>query len=1060
MKFRSLAVPLTLLLLLVTSGSARAQGVGSLAGRVTDASTRQPLSGVEVRVQGTQTRVATGVDGRYLLPNLPAGNQTIVVSMIGYATETMSTRVGAGATAQMNVELKTEALKLQELVVTGVVDPVEGVKLPFVVNKISGENLNAVPATGSALAAIQGKVAGVHIIRSSGQPGSGVSIMMRTPTTVLGSASPLYVVDGVIVGTTLDIETLDIESMELIKGAAGASLYGSQGGAGVVQITTRRGRDLAIGTTRMEMTTEYGLSQLPNGRPAMATHHAYRINTGVSYTDNAGQLVNPGDYIDAAGNKVSRAQRAVENLGFLDRAYNERLYDNLGALFVPGRFLTSNFSLSQNFEKTNYTISVNARDQAGALKNNDGFQRYSGKVNLDHRFSEDVVLQLSGYHFRSHSDMISGTPFSQLLYYDPTVNLAARDSAGNYIAYPDPDYSMENPIWRETTRDNWSKREGTQASATLRYSPTKWLRVFGQYSYDRVRADSQIYVPKGVPTAPFEADPTDGRLYFVQDGRDSQNGSLQVTLSRPFGAFNPRLTLGSTFETFDRLYFNADGRNLAVKGLRDIDLAIDKTRMSSIVQQERAAGFLADLAADYAGKYIGSFIIRREGSSRYGADRRWHTYAPARAAFAYRISEEAWWPLKNTITEFKPRIAIGTSGGRPTYNQQYETWAVSIPAGGSPTFSRGNAGNPLLSPERTFEREFGLDFTLFNNHEFRLTYVRQDTEDNILQGVGPAAEGYFSRWENIGATAGKSYEFEYSARLMTRPSFSWNTTVVADRNDSWYTRWDRPSYPSGIRQFGLEGTLYDMWGRYMLRSSKELESKGRIPAQFHDQFDVNDDGYVVWVGQGNTWRDGISKNLWGTSANVGGRVYQWGMAIPERTEAGDIAWVKIGTSRPDFNYGFLNNLRYKNLSIHTHLRGQVGGNIYGDIRQLLYNQLRHGDVDQSGKPDERKKPVSYYRSTGLYQDYASSSTFVEDATFLKVSSVKVDYRFSQQQMQRLLGRQAPSSLTIGLSGRNLYTLSNYSGWDPDVGTSPTLRIDGINTYPNMREWTTEVRITF
>src|SRR5690606_38578232 len=125
----------------------------------------------------------------------------------------------------------------------------------------------------------------------------------------------------------------------------------------------------------------------------------------------------------------------------------------------------------------------------------------------------------------------------------------------------------------------------------------------------------------------------------------------------------------------------------------------------------------------------------------------------------------------------------------------------------------------------------------------------------ILQGVGPGAEGYFSRWDNIGGQSGKTYEFEYAARLITRPDLSWNTTFVADQSNSWYSRWDRPSYPNGLRQFGLEATLYDMWGRYLLTDRSELSSKGQIPEEFHSQFDVNDDGYVVWVGEGNTWRD-------------------------------------------------------------------------------------------------------------------------------------------------------------------------------------------------------------
>jgi TonB-linked SusC/RagA family outer membrane protein len=1053
-----------LVLLSGWTNDAQAQAAGRLTGQVVDQDTRQPLSGVEIQIVGTELRTTTSDNGRYLFTSVPLGTHPVTARMLGYAeARRPGIRISTDETAVVNFELQTEALRLQELVAVGVVDPIEGARVPFVVAKLSGENITAVPTTQSALAGIQGKVAGVSIIRPSGQPGTGVYIEMRTPTTILGASSPLYVVDGVILGSgTQDIESLDIESIEIIKGAAGASLYGSQGAAGVVQITTRRGRELSIGTTRMQTRTEFGLSQLPNRRPPLANHHSYLINEGEAYTDANGVLVQPGDYINAAGARVTRAGRVLQAAGFMDKPYNVPLYDNLGALFVPGRFMANNFSISQNFEKTNYTISLNQYNEAGALKNNDGYVRYNGKVNLDHRFSDNLVLALSGYHNRSHLDDLTGSPFSTLLYYDPTINLAAKDSTGNYIQFPDPEFTSENPIWRQATRDNWERRERTLASANLRYSPLNWLRVVGQFSYDRANIANQIYVPKGIPQGPFEADPTDGRLYYDQDGRDSQNGSLMITSTRSFGEFNPRWTLGGTYEKFDRLWFSADGRNLAVKGLRDIDLAIDKSRISSGVTEERANGMLSDLALDYAGKYIANFVVRRDGSSRFGPDMRWHTYG--RAAFSYRMAQEPWWPFQDAVTEFKPRVAIGSSGGRPTYTQQYEVWSVSIPTGGTPSFSRGNAGNAMLSPERTLEKEFGVDFTLFRNHEFRLTYVRQDTEDLILQGVGPGAEGYFSRWDNIGAQAGKTYEFEYAARVINNPRLSWNTTLVADRSNSWITRWDRPSYPSGIRQWGLEGTMYDMWGRYLLTSLTELESKGFIAESFHNQFDVNDDGYVVWVGEGNTWRDGKAKNLWGTQANVGGRIYQWGFPIVERDAAGNVAWTKIGTSQPDFNFGFLNNVRRGNLNMHVHFRGQVGGNIYSAARQALYQNMRHADLDQSGKPDEAKKPLTYYRNTGLYQSNAYTSHFVEDATFLKLQALNVSYRFTQAQLSRVLGSSAPSGMTLGLNGRNLYTLTNYGFWDPDVG-SPTARVDAnsnnpVGYYPNMRQWTAVMEINF
>jgi TonB-linked SusC/RagA family outer membrane protein len=1038
-----------LVLALQAPQAAAAQQTGTITGQVVDVATGQPMSGVEVFIPGTELGTLTRENGRFLLQNVPAGDHRLNTSYIGYAPESRANvAVRAGQTTEVNFQIRTDALQLERVVATGVIDPTEGIRLPFVVSKLSGENLTAVPTTQSALAALQGKVPGVQVIRPSGQPGTGVYIQLRTPTTILGgSGSPLYVVDGVILGSgTQDIETLDIESIEIIKGAAGASLYGSQGAAGVVAITTRRGRDLGVGVTRMQTRTEYGFSQLPGSRPGLAQHHPYLQNE-------------QGQWVDLDGNVVSRSDRILDPRGFADNPYLVPTYDNLAALFQPGRYVTNNFSISQNFEKTNYTISFNALDEKGAVAFNEGYQRYNGRVNLDHRFTDNLQLSLTGYHSRSHRDDLSGSPFSTLLYYDPTINLAAKDSVGNFLQFPDPTIDDENPIWRQTTRENWQERETTQSNIRLTYRPLSWLRAVGQYSYDRTHIRDQIYVPKGVPTAPFDANPTDGRLYYEQDGRDNHNASFMVTLNQSFGQFNPRVTVGTTMERFDRLSFWVDGRDFAIKDLKNIDLAIDKTRMNSLIQQERAMGYLSDLAVDYAGKYIGSFLIRRDGSSRFGPDNRWGTYY--RGAVAYRMAEEPWWPFADVITEFKPRMAWGSSGGRPQYTQQYETWSVNIGSDGTVTFDRGNAGNFALAPEITREQEIGLDFYLFDNHEFRLTWVEQTTDDLILQGVGPAAEGYFSRWENIGAQSGETFEAEYTARLITTPNLRWNLTLVGDRSDSWISRWDRPAYPSGIRWWGTEGTMYDMWGRYVLTSLSDLnEHRGGIPEEFHSQFQVNDDGYLVWVGEGNSWKDGIAKDLWGTRGVVDGRTYDWGMPFEMYDADGNRENRKIGSSNADFNYGIMNNLHVGNFSFFAHVRGQVGGQIYEDARQQLYrpNRLRHADVDQAGKPDELKKPTTYY-SDALRQGNAYASPFVVDGTFLKVQALNVAYRFNQSTLQTLFRGMAPAGLTLGVNGRNVWTFTGYDGWDPDVG-SPTVRIDGLNNYPNMRQWTVVAEITF
>lgn len=1018
-----------------------------------------PVPAVSITIEPLSLSTVTDRNGAYslLVPERHVQGQTVTVTArsVGYRTLEQTLALSAGI-HNIDFTMEMSIFSLDGLVVTGVVDPVEGVKLPMVVGKLKAEDITTIPTTGAALNVLQGKMAGVHVVRRSGQPGSEADIRIRAPITVLGSGSLMYIVDGVILGEgTADIETLDIESIEVIKGAAAASLYGSRAAAGVIQITTRRGSEIARGATRISARTEYGWSELSNLRVPLSSYHRYLVN-------------DDGQYIDADGNPVSddRSARVIALDDIQDRAYPTRLYrdSNLRELYNPGQFFTSNVTLSQNFENTNYAISFNRYKEAGALRGNDGYERYNGKVNVDHRLADNFSLSLSAYHNTSTSDEIDGNPFSSILLYVPDVNLAQRDSLGNYLQYPNASYTTrENPVWRQTTRDNYSERARTLASAGARYSPFDWLRIAAQYSYDRSDRRDQIYEPLGIPTSPDEHDrvPTEGRVYWYSRNNNSQNGSLMTTFQYRLGEWNPRLTLGATMERNDYYSFSADGRNLAVGGLPRMSIGREQV-VSNSIRGERTNGRLADLAIDYAGKYIGSFVLRRDGSSLFGASERWHDYYAAR--IAYRMSEESWWPFKEVLTEFKPRLAIGTAGGRPGFEYQYETWDVNLSADRSTlSFGRGTFGNQFLKPERTTEREIGLDMVLFGRAQLQLTYVRQVTDDLILQLPQPGITGYTRQYKNIGAQSGKTFEAELETSVLEIPGkLSWNASVVLDRSDSWVSRWDRPAYFNAHRRFGPGSNLYKIWGERLLTSMDDLGTKGRVAPEYWDQFDVNDDGYVVWVGKGNSWKDGWDggtdgSKLWGTNTVIDGQTYHWGFPIVELTETGAIARVEMGDSRPDLNWGFINNIRYKNFRIYAHLRGQVGGQIYNSTKQGLYGQRRHGDVDQADKAPEAKKPTSYYVD-GLYRANGWVSHFVEPAGFLKLQALNVSYDFDKKRLARIFGERAPERLSIGLNGRNIFTATKYTGFDPDVGSTVS-RVDDF-VYPNMRQWTGVVEITF
>src|SRR5688500_7781450 len=329
-RFVPWVVVLALGLTTIAASPASAQR-STITGTVTDASTSQPIAGVQVQVTGTNTGATTGDNGRYTIPNLGPGTYTVTFRRVGYNPATVqSVAVAAGAPTTLDQRLTVSVLRLQSMVVTASSDPIEGVKAPFSVGRVNAEDIKSVPTINSAAAAIQGKVAGVNIIRGRGQHGEGVSVQLRTPQNIRKDNGPMYVVDGVILGstfsgTTVDLESLDIETVELIKGASAAALYGSRAANGVISIRTSRGASLAVGESMINARSEFGQSYAPQNINVSQFHH-YALNAA-------------GQYVGPSGNPTtSRSNRGLSPDGFVDNPYPGQTFDNIDRFFNPGQF--------------------------------------------------------------------------------------------------------------------------------------------------------------------------------------------------------------------------------------------------------------------------------------------------------------------------------------------------------------------------------------------------------------------------------------------------------------------------------------------------------------------------------------------------------------------------------------------------------------------------------------------------------------------------------------------------------------------------------------------------
>lgn len=1021
--------------LLVINNIEKSEGIynlqGSLAGTITDSQTGEQLIGATVYIEELEQGVSSDVNGEYTFDSLPSGEYTVRFSYIGYRVQSISVTIDSGEN-NLNIELRPDLFGLDEVVVTGVVGDTESKRLPFTVQRVTSRDLEMVPSI-SAGGAIRGKVPGVTIVQGSGEPGVGMSVLLRGATSISGSNEPLYIVDGVILGSDIvDVESLDIESVEVIKGAAAATLYGSRAANGVIHIRTKRGANMAEGATRITVRNEIGYNELVHN-PGINQSHNYILSGDPEnpWTDNDG---NP------SSNRFGRASYPGDT-SFMDQEYPVPTYDHIDRFFVSKPFYTNHLSISRRMGGTNYTASFNNTQNTGIMRDTDGYNRKNLRLNLDSQIVDNLTTSASLYYARSVRDDVGGfTPFFDMLFVQPDVDLNARDENGRYRYEGDPTSNYNNPLFDVYAIDRTRKRNRLMGSADVRFNPLDWLELSGNFSYDRVDIRNEDYWPtwyNHVNSAAFR----EGGLSYSDSHNEAINASLTTTINWDFGDIATRSQFRVLHESSESEGFSASGQRFLVEGSRSLG-ATDDTRqnMGSSLSTIKAEGYYLLTNLDYKGKYIVDAMGRRDGSSLFGADERWHTYY--RLSGAYRMAEEDWFDIY-PIDEFKFRASIGTAGGRPGFTHQYETWSVS---GSSVT--KGNLGNRDLKPEFATEKEFGFELGLYERVFLDLTYANTVTKDQILLVPLVSYFGFNNQWQNAGTVESNTFEASLRAYVIQQQNTSLSFTVLFDRTRSTMTKFDRPDQLVGRYFFRRDGEDFgNMYGPTWITNRNQLQET--LGGDYSQYFDRNDDGYMVPVGNGNTWRD----MMWGETvvAEDGTELGPWGYPILNEDPL-----TFMGNTVPDFSLAFGTNFRYRSFSLYTLLEGQFGFDIYNRTRQQIKRDNISWEQDQRGKPDSEKKPVNYYQS--LFRAGSPSSHYVEDGTYMKIREIALRYRLDHRTLGSVFGG-AIDNISISLIGRNLFTITNYTGYDPEVGGNPLQRED-FRVYPNFRTVTGSIEIQF
>ncbi len=613
-----------------------------LSGKVTDQESGDPLPGVNVLAKGTTVGTVTDIDGNYRF-TVNDEVTTLVFSSIGYEAQ----EVEVGGRSTINVTLVPDVQKLEELVVTGVVTGTPKKKLGFAVEKIEGDLLQNVPATNVA-SSLAGKVPGLKISAGSSAPGSNPDIQLRNATTIFGSSNPLIIVDGVLTeGNLSDINVEDIASIEVVKGAAAASLYGSRASNGVVNITTKRGTGLNEGSSEVIYRTEFGQSFIP-----FVPQKTKSINVAV----NENQV----DYDSPSPD------------GVYDNPY-PKLTDPVDQFFNPGRFMTHYLAFrgNSNQGKTAVFSSVQYTDEAGVVKLADGRQRTNFRLNLDHNVTDKLKFSASNLFARNIIDNRADGIWDMFYYADPDVDLLQPNDDGTpYKVNPNRiNPRLANPLYNIYNTINNTDRNRFIGNYRVAYDLLDNLQISAAYGLDRIESNSFGLNPKGLLRADNPDLRQPGSIFESTSNTFAQTLQADALYFRQWGDFNAKFRLQYLHESNEVNAFSGSGTHLAVLGkdVRSLEQASEDINLSSTITSVVANNYSSILQLDYKEKYIFDGLFRRDGVSLFGPNERWQNFY--RISGAWRITEDMELP---GVQELKLRSSYGVAGLRPPYSAQYD----------------------------------------------------------------------------------------------------------------------------------------------------------------------------------------------------------------------------------------------------------------------------------------------------------------------------------------------------------------------------------------------------
>lgn len=987
------------------------QQAKTVTGTVTDVS-GEPIIGANIRIKGTTTGTITDIDGNFSIKAEP--QSVIEVSYIGYLTQ----ETVINNQKSIRFLLKEDTKTLDEVVVIGY-----GVQkkadLTGSVANINTEKLNT-QSNANIGQALQGKIAGVDIVSQGGAPGSGTRIMVRGIGT-LNNASPLYIVDGMYMNSIDHINPNDIASIDVLKDASSAAIYGSRAANGVIIVTTKEGSN-----------TE--------GKPIIDLS----VNLGIS---TASKFL---DMLDAKGwAEVTTIARQAIGKPALDMATdlaNKPDNDWQDIMFRPALMQNYNLSVKGGGKYSTYYTGLGYFNQDGIVKGTN-YQRYNIQSKNDYKrgiFSAGTNLIISFSHDKPLHQELRGGMIGTILQSVPTLEKYDDTREGGYGGTYGDVVNIPHPlaIIDDNIMDRYNENVKIFANLYAQIELFKGLKyklnLTPDFSFERYKNYLNKY-DFGLATNSI--------TQLTERQRRRRNILVEnlLTFDRTFGEHKISALAGYTYQDSRFRHIQAYGEGLP-QGLEEIDAATTNRSNEGNSWRSVLTSILGRVFYSYQNKYLFTATIRRDGSSKFGKNNR-YGYFPS-FSLGWNVAEEKFMENVHWLDQLKLRGGYGVLGNQEIDNYQYSstiTTGINYPDGNGGLLQGAfpkNFANPDIKWEETAMTNVGIDFMAFNNRlSLTADYYVKNTKDILLTVPIPISSGGANDpIRNAGKIRNNGFEFNLGWMDQPNPDISYGINLIGSFNKNKVIAMgsESGSIKGGSTNQNITTSEtkagYPIGGYWLISTAGYFNSQEEVDAYAKDGKKIQpaaEPGDIKFVDANN---DGV--------INDDDRVFQ-------------------GSPFPDFTFALNGNMRYKNFDLSIGLQGVLGNKIYNATRQTLEDVTKGSNFLASCLDywTPENKNASHPRLT--WDDpnrntRAESDRYLENGSYLRLLSVQLGYTFPQTWF-----KGAIQHARVYINAENLFTITSYSGYSPDVNAD-NANYRGFDNfiYPTNRTFMLGLNVTF